>query len=143
MRLLPLVLLVACSGGPAAGLDSADTEFCSTLDDGGTYEVEEGVGGNATSGQVEVRLITDEADSVNDPLYVAFKDFSLQNMESGGVQTIGKTTGDGLVSELVGAGQWAFQASWARGSTLCMANLELPSQPNDTTHGCAVMSCPE
>lgn len=136
-------LLVGCDAGPA--LDTADSggfaEFCSTLEDGGRYVVEDG-GGNASSGLLHVRLLTNQSGEVADPLYVAFKSYTLENVDAGGVQTTGQTSGDGLVEEMLGAGTWEFEAAYPRGSATCTALIEVPVEPGRTTYACPVMTCP-
>jgi hypothetical protein len=143
MRLLLLPLLAACAGSAGnTGDDSAAAaSFCDALTDGGTTYAE-AVGGNATSGDLEIKVITDQADDVHEPLYVAFKDYTLENAETGGVQTTGKTSSDGIVDELLGSGTWNFQASYTRGSTVCTADLSIVVDPESTAYGCAVMTCP-
>lgn len=144
MRILLLLSLAAgCTGGGSdTDTDSAGIAgFCETLNDGDTWVTAPG-GGNASSGQISLRLLTSESADPNDPLYIAFKDFSLENTQAGGVQTIGSTSGDGLVEQQVGAGTWAFRASYTRGSTTCLAEMELPVEGDTTTYGCPVMRCP-
>src|SRR4051812_15207708 len=116
-RLPPLLLLAACSAGSTAidTSDSATAEFCSTGDDAGLVNVDDS-GGNSTSGQLELRLITDAATDPHDPMYTAFKAYTLENTDMQGVQTTGETSGDGLVHELLGAGPWFFQAAYTRGA---------------------------
>jgi hypothetical protein len=140
---LPLTLF-ACAGSTAgAGSDSAvaGDDFCATLDDGGRSLVEAG-GGSGASGALALRVITSASDDPRDPMYVAFKDYTLENTETGGLQTTGTTSGDGLVDELLGAGPWRFRASLTRGSTTCTAQLELDIEAGSTTRACAVMTCP-
>lgn len=135
--------LSACSGGGTTDVDdtSGAAEFCSTLNDGGlTQSVAEG--GNDTSGLLSLRVLTDESEDPRDALYVAFKEYTLENIDSGGVKTLGKTTGDGLVSELLGAGNWSFSAAYTRGSLTCVAQIVALVEPNTTTYGCPVMDCP-
>jgi hypothetical protein len=142
--LLPLFLALAACAGPngTSDGDSAGTgEFCSTLGDGGVA-FSEAVGGNETSGLLSLRVLTDQSADPKDPLYVAFKSYTLENIDSGGVKTLGKTTGDGLVSELLGAGNWAFSAAYTRGSLTCLAQMEVLVEANSTTYGCPVMTCP-
>src|SRR5262245_32595570 len=119
---LPLLLLglTACTGTDLSSLDdsAADGGFCSTLNDGGTTE-SVAIGGNATRGQLTLRMLTSESTEPNDPLYVAFKDYTLESIDSGGVKTTGKTTGDGLVDVLLGAGNWHFSGAYIRGSLTC------------------------
>ena len=145
MRALPLLLLplAACTGAPTTNGDSASdqAEFCSSLNDGGqTQSLAEG--GNDTSGVLKIRVLTDESEDPRDPLYVAFKEYTLENVDSGGVKTLGKTSGDGLVEELLGAGNWSFSAAYTRGSLTCLATIQMPVEPNTTTYGCPVMTCP-
>jgi len=142
MRIVLLTLLTGCAGAAATGSEeTASGEFCSTLADGGTFLSEDG-GGNGSSGLIDIRMLTNESVDINDPLYVAFKSYTLENLDSGGVKTVGQTSGDGLVSELLGAGNWSFSAAYTRGSLTCLANLELPVTANGTTLGCPVMECP-
>jgi hypothetical protein len=143
MRIVALSLFFgACSGGGNTSDDSAgSTEFCSTLADGGTY-VQENTGGTSTSGSLHIRVLTSESTDPNDPLYVAFKDFTLENVDSGGVKTTGKTSGDGLVDLTLGAGNWHFSAAYTRGSLTCLAELDIPLAANTTTNGCPIMTCP-
>jgi hypothetical protein len=144
MRLSLLLLPLAACSGSGTGItedDSASGEFCSSLADGGTFEVRP-EGGNATSGNLEIRVLTSESEDPMDPVYVAFKSYTLENIDSGGVKTIGQTSGDGLVDELLGAGNWRFSAAYTRGSLTCLAEIDLPIQANSTTWGCPVMQCP-
>lgn len=140
--MLLLIALGACSGstGTIDDTSSDDGEFCSTLADGNTYQTLD-AGGNATSGDLVIRVITGESTDPYDPLYVAFKDYSLES-SVGGVPTTGRTTGDGLVDLLLGAGDWHFTAAYTRGSTTCLAELDFPVAANTTTYGCPVMVCP-
>ena len=133
---------LACSGSTGTGGDdtAGSGEFCSTLADGNTYQTLNS-GGNGTSGDLVVRVITSESTDPYDPLFVAFKDYSLES-EGGGVPTTGRTSGDGLVDVLLGAGNWTFTAAYARGSTTCLATLAFPVDPNTTTYACPVMDCP-
>ncbi|MDP2308037.1 MAG: hypothetical protein Q8P18_18575 [Pseudomonadota bacterium] len=135
--------LLACTGVPSTDADdtAVTTGFCATLADGGLTETE-AEGGNGTSGILSLRVLTDESEDPRDPLYVAFKAYTLENLESGGVKTLGKTTGDGLVEELLGAGSWTFSAAYTRGSLTCLAQMEALVEPNTTTYGCPVMDCP-
>ncbi|MES2644820.1 MAG: hypothetical protein V4850_35360 [Myxococcota bacterium] len=149
--LLPAFSLVAalapclsgCTGDGTTDADdtSGAPEFCATLNDGGlTESVAEG--GNGTSGLLSLRVLTDESEDPRDALYVAFKEYTLENVDSGGVKTLGKTTGDGLVTELLGAGNWGFSAAYTRGSLTCIAQIVALVEPNTTTYGCPVMDCP-
>lgn len=141
MRLMLLLLLPACSG--TSEVDSADAvaDFCSSIDDRDQTVVEQ-LGGNASSGNLEIRLLTDAVTDPHDPMYTAFKSYTLENTQSQGVQTTGETTGDGLVHELLGAGPWLFRAAYTRGSRICTAELAVTITANTTTHGCAVLTCP-
>lgn len=139
-----LSLLLACSGPP--GSSDTDTsvrtdDFCASLDDGGRWSTASG-GGSGASGALRLRVLTNASDDPRDPLYVAFKDYTLENTETGGLQTTGTTSGDGLVDELLGEGPWWFRAAYARGSATCTAELEFDIVAGDTTTACAVMTCP-
>lgn len=143
LALLALPLVSACTNGVAAG-DSASSDaasFCTTLNDGGlTTSAAEG--GNGTSGILSIRVLTSESVDPQDPLYVAFKNYTLENLDSGGVKTTGKTSGDGLVEVMLGAGTWDFQAVYTRGSLTCVAQMEVLVEANTTVSACPVMNCP-
>jgi hypothetical protein len=144
MRTAPLVLalLAGCAGSTTGGTDETATpEFCSTLADGGLIETADG-GGNASSGLISIRVLTDESTDPKDPLYVAFKNYAFENLDGGGVKTVGQTSGDGLADELLGAGSWRFSAVYSRGSLLCVAEIDVVAEPDKTTYGCPVMRCP-
>lgn len=142
LRLSIVAMLVGCGPGAEETTDSAVVdEFCADLEDGGVAVVEEG-GGNQTSGWIHVRMLTDESADPRDQVYVAFKAYTLESIEQGGVQTTGQTSGDGLVEELVGAGTWMFEAAYPKGSTTCTAVMEIPVETGNTTHACPVMTCP-
>lgn len=140
---LPLTLLACASAGAGGGSDTATPgdDFCASLDDGGRSLVEAG-GGSGASGALSLRVITSASDDPRDPMYVAFRDYTLENTETGGVQTTGATSGDGLVDELLGAGPWQFRAALTRGSTTCTAELDVTIEAGATTRACAVMTCP-
>lgn len=144
--LLPALLVVplasACTNGAASDDSaSATANFCTTLNDAGlTTSAAEG--GNDTSGILSIRVLTSESVDPQDPLYVAFKNYTLENLDSGGVKTTGKTTGDGLVEVMLGAGTWDFQAVYTRGSLTCSAQIEALVEPNATISACPVMNCP-
>lgn len=147
LRLLPVLFALyapACTGSDSSA-DAEDTsntsELCVTLEDGGLTETAP-EGGNATSGLISLRVLTSESLDPRDALYVAFKPYTLENLDSGGVKTLGKTSGDGLVSELLGAGTWGFSAAYTRGSLTCLAQIDVLVEPNTTTYGCPVMDCP-
>lgn len=137
-----LLAFAACSGstGPIDDDTAQSGEFCSTLADGNTTQVLPS-GGNGTSGDVVIRVITNESTDVYDPLYVAFKDYTFESA-AGGVPTTGRTSGDGLVDVLLGAGSWTFTAAYTRGSTTCLATVDFDVAVNTTTYGCPVMDCP-
>lgn len=143
MRLFwPVLLLAACEPYQRDSTPE-EGEFCSTLDDGGAQELADGSDAAAGSGSLELRVITDQSDDPRDPYYVAYRAYSLEPSQTGGVQTTGKTTGDGLVVKTLGAGTWDFEATWTRGSTTCTASMpELVLESGKTTSACAVLTCP-
>jgi hypothetical protein len=141
---LALGLLMACDGDAGTG-ETGDptTEFCSTLDDGNTYEDYGSAEVGAGSGSLNARVITDQSEEVRDPFYVAYRPYTLEPVETGGVQTKGSTTGDGLVEKTLGVGNWDFEVTWTRGSTTCVAAMQFPILEQQTTRVCVVMTCPE
>ena len=145
MRLLPLLLLVACE--PTTGIIDTEPEelgFCEQISDGGSYQTEQGVGGNDAAGDLYIRVITTEDEDIRNPLYIAFKDYTLENINTGGVQQTGQTSSDGIASLMgLGPGSWAFHTSFSRGSRICVADITVPVQVNATTTGCVVMDCPQ
>jgi len=98
----------------------------------------------AGSGTLDLRVITDQSDDPHDPYYVAYRNYTLEPALTGGVQTTGSTSGDGLVEKTLGAGVWKFEATWTRGSTTCLAaSEELLVNDGETTHACLVLTCPQ
>lgn len=138
-----LSYLLACTSSNITNeSDTAPKGFCSDLEDGNLSQVEAG-GGSSGSGDLEMRLITTEDVDQRNPLYIAFKDYTLENIDMGGIQQTGQTTGDGLAfANGLGPGNWLFVASFARGSRICKAELTVELKASSTTMGCAVMSCP-
>lgn len=142
MRFLVLLPLLACAPQEVDSAVDLEVAFCDVVDDAGTWEQEEGADVAASSGRLFARVITDQSEDPRDPVYVAYRDYTLEPAETGGVQTVGKTTGDGIVEKTLGVGTWLFKATWSRGSTTCSANLELPIAAETTTYACALLSCP-
>lgn len=142
LSLLAMLQFSACAGDTAVDSGPVGDTFCSGLGERGTTERVEG-GATGASGALFVRVITSASEDVRDPLYVAFKDYSLEHVTAGGVQTTGYTSGDGLVQELLGPGMWTFRASFPRGSRTCLAETQVEIQVGTTTRACAVMDCPE
>jgi hypothetical protein len=142
LPLLAMLQLTACAGDTAVDSGPVGDTFCSTLGERGMTERVDG-GATGASGALFVRVITSASGDVRDPLYVAFKDYSLEHVTAGGSQTTGYTSGDGLVEELLGPGIWAFRASFPRGSRTCVAEMQVEVQAGTTTRACAVMECPE
>ncbi len=143
MRVL-FAFLLGCTGNAAidsSGDSAAVDEYCDTLDEGGRFSTAEG-GATGASGLLAARVITSESEVARDPLYTAFKQYTIENVDSGGVQTTGETTGDGLVEEVLGAGTWALRVSYPRGSAACTAEIEVPIVAGSTTNACVVMDCP-
>lgn len=140
-----MLLLPALWACQTATYDSADVEpeFCSDPSFGGQSYTEEGSDASAGSGTLSIRVITDQSDDPFDPYYVAYRAYALEPSETGGVQTTGTTSGDGLVEKTLGAGTWDFEATWTRGSTTCSAVAEaLVVEELKTTYACVVLTCP-
>ena len=142
MRLLPIALL-ACS--PAIEDTGADdpAAYCSTLAEAGGWTFDPAEDVSSASGVLWVRLITDQSDDPRDPFYVAYRAFALEPAETGGVQTTGTTSGDGIIEKTLGVGNWTLQATWTRGSATCMAEATLPVEEQTTTRACVLLTCPE
>ena len=143
MRFALLFLAAGCTPDFADSGKSDPSSFCSTVDEAGTWEqlVDNDVSGS--SGVLWVRLITDQSDDPRDPYYVAYRAYALEPAETGGVQTTGSTTGDGIIEKTVGVGNWAVKATWSRGSTTCTAEGTLPVEEQKMTRGCLLLTCPE
>ncbi len=144
MNLLAL-FLTACtaSTGSKESLDSGPPGFCEKISDGGAYEAEDREG-SGSAGDLVVKMVTVEDVDIRNPLYIAFKDYTLENTDTGGIQQTGQTSGDGIATITgLGPGNWSFQASFARGSRICTAELSVPVTGGQLTTGCVVMSCPD
>lgn len=140
-----LALVLAIAGCQTYSTDTAgeEPEFCSDVSFGGQSWVEDVSDASAGSGTLSIKVITDQSDDPSDPYYVAYRSYALEPTETGGVQTIGTTSGDGLVEKTLGAGLWDFEATWTRGSTTCVAVAEaLAVEEVKTTHACVVLTCP-
>jgi len=144
MRLTILALSALGCGPTYIDTGLADPPFCESLTDGGKTVLEDGSEASAGSGSLHLRVITDQSDDMFDPYYVAYRAFSLEPSETGGVQTTGNTNGDGLVDKTLGEMPWDFEATWTRGSTTCSAVMNgLEIQEGKTTNACVVLTCPE
>lgn len=144
MPRLPFLLLLTAACDTNAGLDS-DTapEFCTVVEHDGEMWLDATSDAATGSGSLDLRVITDQSDDVNDPYYVAYRNYALEPAETGGVQTTGTTSGDGLVQKTLGAGVWTFEATWTRGSVTCVAATDaLLINSGETTHACVVLTCP-
>lgn len=140
--ILALSVLVACDTS-TGDVEDSGANFCQTLDDGDAVWVEDASDAGANSGSLELRVITDQAEDPHDPYYVAYRAYSLEPAETGGVQTTGQTNGDGLVQKTLGVGTWNFEATWSRGSVTCMATMSnVAITEGQTTHACVVLTCP-
>ncbi|MBM4369404.1 MAG: hypothetical protein FJ102_24540 [Deltaproteobacteria bacterium] len=142
MRALVLFPLVACAPVEVDSSVDLASVFCAEVEEGGTWEQEAASDVAESSGLLFARVITDESDDPRDPVFVAYRDYTLEPAETGGVQTVGKTTGDGIVEKTLGVGTWHFQATWTRGSTTCKAEMEIPIAAQTTTYACALLTCP-
>ena len=143
MRVALALFAVACSPDFVDSSEGDAAAFCSTVEEAGTWEqiVDQEV--SASSGVLWVRLITDQSDDPRDPYYVAYRAYALEPAETGGVQTTGSTTGDGIIEKTLGVGNWAVEATWTRGSTTCTAEATLPVDEQTMTRGCILLTCPE
>ena len=144
MNLLALFFRACTSStGSKESLDSSTPGFCEKVSDGGSYEAADRAG-SSSSGDLVVKVITVEDVDIRNPLYIAFKDYTLENTDTGGIQQTGQTSGDGIATITgLGPGNWSFQASFARGSRICTAELSVPVTAGQLTTGCVVMSCPD
>ncbi len=142
MRALVFLSLLACAPQEVDTAVDLEVAFCDVVDDAGEWKQEEGADVASSSGRLYARVITDQSEDPRDPVYVAYRDYTLEPAETGGVQTVGKTTGDGIVEKTLGVGTWLFKATWSRGSTTCSASLEVPIASETTTYACALLSCP-
>lgn len=134
-------MFAACTGPATSGVDStANLDFCDSVADAGVWNQEDG-GGDGTSGLLDLLVINDAVPDPHQPEYVAYVNYTLEPTETGGVQTPGQTSGDGIVSQKLGAGQWTFKASLTRGPDACHAEMEFPIAAGNTSHACALMSC--
>lgn len=139
---LPLLLL-SCAGDNLDSVPDDPAAFCSTLDEVGTWEQLDEPGVAASSGVLYARIITDQSEDPRDPYYVAYRSFAIEPAETGGVQTTGTTSGDGIMQKTVGVGNWAFKATWSRGSTTCLAEATIPVASQQLTRACVLLTCPD
>ncbi len=143
-RLAALTLLAAACTGTQSLDSETEPEFCTVTAHDGEMWMEATSTVADGSGALDLRVITDQSEDVNDPFYVAYRNYALEPTATGGVQTTGTTSGDGLVQKTLGAGIWTFEATWTRGSVTCVAATEaLLINSGETTHACVVLTCPQ
>ena len=109
-----LTLLVACSSDAADGSDTGipleEHPFCEDYSEANTAEVEQ-LGDGSGSGYALGQMVQGVVQDPHDPAYVGFVDYILDNVNSGGVQTLGRTDQEGRFNETLGPGQWHIKTS--------------------------------
>lgn len=136
------MLLLACTTDDTTSVDTGleIQESCTTAAEFDTIQVEEG-DGDASSGLVLGRLMTDVVVDYNDPQYVGFVDYLIENRDVGGTAQRGRSDADGNFTERLGAGNWRIKISTYQSSYLCATEFDLAVQAGKTTRACIDMAC--
>lgn len=140
--MLPLFLLLACNDDDAL-VDSGPLEvatYCDTPVQADTVQVEDGDGDSA-SGAVLGRLQTKVFTDVNDPQFVGFVDYLIENRDVGGAAQRGRTDGDGNFTERLGSGNWTLKLGGYQSSYHCAREFDFAVQAGKTTRLCVDMGC--
>lgn len=144
LPLLPVLLAVACTNGDAPQ-DSEDIlqaePFCVTYDEAGSVLMEDGLDPTASSGRVVGQLITGVVTDPHDPVFVSFVDYILENVDVGGLPTVGRTDADGFFTESLGPGTWHFKTSGHQSSYYCAADQTFTISAAKLTRVCVDMNC--
>ena len=137
----PLSLLLALGCTPVR--DSAEPlpAFCEDASGGDEWRFE-GTGGGSTSGTFEGSLITDAAAEVDDPDYVAYIQYTVENVDVGGTtQQSGNTDNYGYFTSSGAAGTWLFQAGTTVAGQPCNAEMEFEVEVGQNTTICPLLRC--
>lgn len=140
--MLPLILLMACSDDDLSG-DSGSLEvstYCDTPAQADTVQVEDG-DGDLSSGVVLGRLQTNVVNDVNDPQYVGFVDYLIENRDVGGAAQRGRSDGDGNFNERLGSGNWRIKLGGYQSSYYCAKEFDFSVQAGKVTRACVDMGC--
>jgi len=119
---------------------STTTEYCYSLDDKNTHFIDTG-GGDGASGKLYGRLVTDKAEDLHDPNFVANVEYTLQSLDVGGSQQTGETTSEGDFVETLGAGSWLIKVADQRQGYSCQNDYEFTIEAGDTTRMCLDLAC--
>lgn len=140
--MIPLILLVACSDD-ALPVDSGSLEvstYCDKPVQADTIQVEDG-DGDPSSGVVLGRLQTSVATNVNDPQFVSFVDYLIQNRDVGGAAQRGRSDVDGNFTERLGNGNWRIKLGGYQSDYYCATEFDFSVQAGKTTRACVDMGC--
>lgn len=139
--MLLLNLLLACSDD--ALTDSGPLEvstYCDKPVQADTVQVEDGDGDSA-SGVVLGRLQTNVVTNVNDPQYVGFVDYLIENRDVGGAAQRGRSDVDGNFTERLGSGNWRIKLGGYQSSYYCAKEFDFSVQAGKTVRACVDMGC--
>ena len=140
-RALALALVGTAGCGGKDEETDIELPFCFTFDDADSYELDDLDEPDPASGEIWGRLVTDESDDVDDPSFVAFVEYTLENVDVQGAPQLGETDDEGEFTERVGAGTWLLQLSARQGSYTCANELELVVEPGKLTVACVDVGC--
>lgn len=134
------LLSVGGCGDTADDTGVGDQPYCTVFRDANTSFIEPG-GGNGESGYVLARLVTDKADDIRDPNFVAFVDYTLENLDVGGSQTLGESTQEGDVIETLGAGNWRIKLNKNAAGYNCYNEFDFLVEAGNSTTMCLDVGC--
>ena len=135
-----LSVSVSCTATTVTDTSDQVLPFCEKMEDANSYVIDDG-GNSTTSGTVEGRVITDESESLHDPQWVGYLDYTVDNIDVGGTQQQGETQQDGSFVEVLGAGHWNFKISASQAGYSCANELEFLVEAGRTTQLCIDVNC--
>lgn len=138
------LLAGGCSGGGSNGVGddtgTANQPFCYIAADADTHYIDAG-GGAGASGKLFGLLLTDRAEDLHDPNFVAYVEYTLESVDFGGSQLIGESSPEGDFVETLGAGTWRIQVADSKMGYTCQNTYEFDIAAGDTTFLCLDMAC--
>jgi hypothetical protein len=137
-----LLLATSACDPDNSGAVKAQDPFCFSMDDADAYELEP-LDDDPASGSIWGRMITDESRDLRDPQYVAFVEYTLENLDVGGSPQQGETDVEGAFEERVGAGRWLLTHSADRVGFDCTNSVELVVEAGQKTIACIDVGCVE
>lgn len=142
LALIPLAMACSDSDVPEDSYEIIEAEpFCVDYSEAGDVTMDDGVNTDSTSGRVFGQLVTGVVVDPHDPVFVSFVDYIVENVDMGGLPTVGRTDGEGHFTESLGPGHWHFKTSGHQGAYYCAADQDFTINAGQLTRVCVDMNC--